>query len=205
MTILSINCHSQRSSVHAKPRVSQAGFSLIEVLVAILLVTVGLLGMAGLSGATFSNNKISQLRLTGISLVNDYTDRARINVYGYDLLKYNVALGDDFSSTEVKVADANLKLDPAVETDATKIANDLAAADVDQFLRSVRARLPQGDAVVISRPTANSRDLDIWLLWKEPQAAAGDTLFSAGKGNCPSNLTTAQQQEYNCMYFKAGL
>jgi type IV pilus assembly protein PilV len=186
---------------------------MIEVLVSILLVSVGLLGIAGLAGATFGYNKVSQLRLTGIALANDLADRARVNVYGYDLGGYSAALDDDFASTPVIVPDSNLALDPRDATSAAAVANALAAADKDQFLRSVRSRLPQGDAVVISRPTATSRDMDVWLLWKESRTAEsaqdvdrGDfDLFNAAKGNCPLNLTTAQAEEYSCMYFKVGL
>ena len=183
----------------------QTGATLIEVLVAILLVSVGLLGIAGLSGATYSYNKAAQVRLTGITLVNDFADRARINVYGYDRGGYAIALGDDFASSPVTVPASNLNLDPSVPGNAITIADGLAAADIDQFLRAVRARLPQGDAVVVSRPGVASRDMDVWLLWQEPQAAAADSLFAAGQGNCPSNLSAANQALYSCMYFKVGL
>lgn len=191
----------------------QTGSSMLEVLVAILLVSVGLLGVAGLSGATFSYNKVSQMRLTGLALVNDYADRARINVYGYDRGNYDIAKADDFASTPVTVSDSNLDLDPAVSANASAIADALAAADIDQFLRSVRNRLPQGDAVVISTPTAAARNLDVWLMWKESQTAAGDaandkgdfSLFNAATQNCPSNLSAADALEYSCMYFKVGL
>ncbi|WP_066261367.1 type IV pilus modification protein PilV [Hydrogenophaga flava] len=191
----------------------QRGASMIEVLVAILLVSVGLLGIAGLSGATFTYNKASQMRLTGMALVNDLADRARVNVYGYDRQGYDIELGDNFESTPVAVGDANLDLDPAVSANADSVADALAAADVDQFLRSVRSRLPQGDAVVTSRPGANARDLDVWLLWKEAATAEGDedddrgdfSIFDASKENCPDSLSTEERAEYSCMYFKVGL
>jgi type IV pilus assembly protein PilV len=191
----------------------QSGSSMIEVLVSVLLVSIGLLGIAGLSGATFGYNKVGQMRLTGIALVNDFTDRARINVYGYDLRNYDIAIGDDFQSTPVTVSDTNLTtLDPSNEAQAQTLANDLAAADVDQFLRAVSSRLPQGDAIVISRPNGTRRDMDVWLLWIEPQtgndvdADRGDlSLFNSAQANCPGSLTTAQRLVYSCMYFKTGL
>lgn len=191
----------------------ETGASMIEVLVAILVVSVGLLGIAGLSGATFSYNKTSQMRLTGIALANDFADRARVNVYGYDLGGYDITLATNFAGTPVEVDDANLDLDPAVLADATTAANALAASDVDQFLRSVRNRLPQGDAVVMARPGATTRDLDVWLLWQDSTTSDADedtdrgnfSLFESAKGNCPDTLTTAQQAVYSCMYFKVGL
>ncbi|MBT9550001.1 MAG: type IV pilus modification protein PilV [Hydrogenophaga sp.] len=205
----------KKSLVRARVKFTnpQSGSSLLEVLVAILLVSVGLLGVAGLSGATFSYNKVSQLRLTGLALVNDYADRARVNVYGYDRGNYDIAKADDFASTAVTVPDSNLDLDPSDSANAATAADALASADIDQFLRSVRNRLPQGDAVVISTPTAAARNLDVWLIWKESQTATADvdddkgdfSLFDASKENCPNNLSTSEKLEYSCMYFKVGL
>lgn len=186
---------------------------MIEVLVSILLISIGLLGIAGLSGATFSYNKASQIRLTGLALVNDYADRARVNVYGFDSGAYDISLSDDFQSTPATVPDANLDRDPSNEVEALAVASALAAVDIDQFLRTVRNRLPQGDAVVIGRPTATTRDLDVWLLWKEAKTDSGSAdddrgdfgLFDTAKQNCPGNLSAAEQEEYSCMYFKVGL
>lgn len=192
----------------------QTGASLIEVLVAILLVSIGLLGIAGLSGATLSYNKASQIRLTGLALVNDYADRARINVYGFDNSGYNVALSDAPADTAVEVTDLTvLDTDPSDPDLALTAATALAAADKDQFLLSVSQRLPQGKAVVVGRPTATARDMDVWLLWKEPQTdednedddAGTYSLFSAGQGNCPNDLGEDDKAAYSCMYFKVGL
>lgn len=198
---------------HSSSRRAATGASMIEVLVAILLVSVGLLGIAGLSGATFSYNKVSQMRLTGIALANDLADRARVNVYGYDLGNYDIALADDFATDPVTVPDANLNLDPSVSANATILATNLADADVDQFLRNVRERLPQGDAVVISRQAATTRDLDVWLLWQEPATSDTDedsdrgdfSLFGSTQDNCPDSLTAEEAAVYSCMYFKVGL
>lgn len=207
--------HPTKPAAMRRTYLTETGASMIEVLVAVMLVSIGLLGIAGLSGATFNYNKVSQMRLTGMALVNDYADRARVNVYGFDLEQYSIALTTNFAGTAVTVPAGNVDLDPSISANATLIANQLAAADVDQFLRNVRNRLPQGDAVVVSRPTAASRDMDVWLLWKEPKTDTGNAvedaktaefqLFNSAKGNCPNNLTSAEKLEYSCMYFKVGL
>lgn len=176
----------------------QSGASLIEVLVAILLVSVGLLGVAGLSGATFAYNKNAQIRLVGMGLVNDYADRARVNVYGFDRNKYSIVLGTTASDTEVTF-DTN----DANQTVAETAADKVALYDQRDFLLAIANWLPQGTAVVESNPTGTSRSMDIWLLWKEPQDE-DDDLFKAGQENCPA-LDDANKAVYSCMYFKVGL
>jgi len=185
----------------------EKGSSLLEVMVAILLVSVGLLGIAGLSSATFSYNKAAQLRLTGLALVNDYADRARVNVYGYDLGGYDLTLS---STATAPTQNADEK------SDSKAAANAVALADRAHLLTEVAARLPQGKAVVASTPSAGARDLDIWLLWKEPQLEEVDedddpagyaafSLFKQGQDNCPSDLSEDDLAVYSCMYFKVGL
>lgn len=182
---------------------SQKGASMVEVLVALLIVSLGLLGIGGISAATFGYNKAAQLRLTGLSLVNDYADRARLNVYGYDLGNYAIALDDEVPSTEdVEAAEAAMVVDEAAA--ATAAAN-VAQFDRELFQRTVADRLPQGRAIVVTNPTVNARNFDVWLLWQEPQADLGDSLFVAGQFNCPDDLSADDQAIYSCMYFKVGL
>jgi len=60
------------------------GFTLIEVLVAIVILTVGLLGMASLTGAIIRGNKLSNDLATATTLAQDkMEDIRRIKVTGY--------------------------------------------------------------------------------------------------------------------------
>ena len=185
----------------------QAGSSLLEVLVAILLVSVVLLGIAGLTSATFSYNKAAQLRLTGLALANDYADRARVNVYGFDSLGYTIKLDDSIPAAGTLAGE---------ESNALTAATAMAKSDRNYFMTEVAARLPQGKAVVASSPSATARTLDVWLLWKEPQVAdvketddakgyAAFSLFKQGQDNCPKDLSDDDKALYSCMYFKVGL
>lgn len=176
----------------------QSGASLIEVLVAVLLVSVGLLGIAGLSGSTYAYNKNAQIRLVGMGLVNDYADRARVNVYGFDLGNYTIAK-DSTSPTAVTFDTA-----AANATDAATAAGNVANYDKRDFLEAIKARLPGGTAVVNSQLSATRRGMDVWLLWKEPQNE-GDSLFTTAQENCPTSLTADDKKIYSCMYFKVGL
>lgn len=58
----------------------ESGFTLLEVLVAIVVLTFGLLGIAGLLLATVQNNTIAAQRTTAVFLAQDMVDRIRLNI-----------------------------------------------------------------------------------------------------------------------------
>ncbi|MCB1644146.1 MAG: type IV pilus modification protein PilV [Pseudomonadales bacterium] len=57
----------------------QQGVSLIEVLVAVLIVAVGILGVAGLQVVSLQQNRSALLRAEALQLGNDILDRMRAN------------------------------------------------------------------------------------------------------------------------------
>jgi type IV pilus assembly protein PilV len=78
-----------RSDIHgvgngraSKLRASETGFSLIEVLVAILIVSFGILGLAGLLFAAMNAGQVSMNRSTAVTLANEMADRIRANWRG---------------------------------------------------------------------------------------------------------------------------
>ncbi len=62
-----------------RPNKRQGGFSLIEVLVAVLIVSVGVLGVAGLQLLSLQNNTSAMYRTQAIQSAYDIMDRARAN------------------------------------------------------------------------------------------------------------------------------
>ena len=61
------------------------GFSLVEVLVAMFVVAMGILALAGLLQASTRYSKMSELRSTATLLANDIADRIRANPIGAEL------------------------------------------------------------------------------------------------------------------------
>jgi len=59
-----------------------SGFTLIEVLVAMLLLTMGLLGLAALQVSSLNFNQSAYNRSVATELANDLADRMRANVSG---------------------------------------------------------------------------------------------------------------------------
>ena len=58
------------------------GFTLLENLVALLILSIGLLGIAGLQAFTLKSGTSSAMRLTAIQQANEMADRIRANVGG---------------------------------------------------------------------------------------------------------------------------
>jgi len=64
----------------ANPKLSrQHGFSLVEVLVAVLIAGVGILGVAGLQVVSLQQNRSALLRAEALQISNDMLDRMRAN------------------------------------------------------------------------------------------------------------------------------
>jgi type IV pilus assembly protein PilV len=71
MTHYSLIRRTQRSRV--------TGFTLLEVLVAVLILSIGLLGLAGLQTHSLRNNQASLQRSQAVTLAYDALDRMRSN------------------------------------------------------------------------------------------------------------------------------
>lgn len=77
------------------PNKKQRGFTLIEILVSLVVLAIGLLGLAGLQAAGLRNNNSAYHRSQATLLANDIIDKMRVN--GGEALaparNYNIALG----------------------------------------------------------------------------------------------------------------
>ncbi len=58
---------------------TNTGFTLIEVLIAMLVLAVGLLGLAGLQATSLRNNQSAYNRSQATQLAYDLADRMRAN------------------------------------------------------------------------------------------------------------------------------
>lgn len=90
-------------------RHSQRGVTLLEVLISILVLSVGLLGYAGLQTVSMKNNTSAFQRSQATMLTYDIVDRMRANKP--NLASYSIAMGtvggfQDVVSWKNEVADA---------------------------------------------------------------------------------------------------
>lgn len=81
----------------------QAGFTLIEVLVSTLVLTVGLLGIAAMQMVSFQTNQSAYMRSQATFLAQDILDRIRANRDGYR----NTTAYDLIDTTNTAAIDAS--------------------------------------------------------------------------------------------------
>ncbi len=179
---------------------SQTGASLIEVLVSIVIASVGLLGLAGMNAASMRYTKMSQYRATATQLVSDVAERMRANNTNAAALAGYV-LGADFASQSTV---------PTVPSPSCRLASDtctaaqMAAADMQQWRSTVRSRLPEG-SVSIRADAATVGAYDIWIAWRDPGLAASDESGTAGAAECSADLDVSADDSVRCLYFRVQL
>lgn len=176
-------------------RTRQAGASLLEVLVAVLIMSFGLLSLAGLAAAAQQYAKMAQFQTVGGQLASDYAERMRANATGFALDLY-----DKVGPYSTAMATAVACADPGKCTSA-----ELAAQDKASWTNELRRRLPGGDAFV-RRDAVNALAVDLWILWVDPDLAVGTS--TAGTADCPTDAVSAMPSGAalpRCMYFRVSI
>ena len=87
----------------------QHGFTLLEVLIALLVLSIGLLGLAALQTTGLRSNQMASMRTLATQAGYDITDRMRANPAGVTAGDYVISLADttDPSATETAPSDLN--------------------------------------------------------------------------------------------------
>ncbi|WP_395502577.1 type IV pilus modification protein PilV [Ectopseudomonas mendocina] len=125
------------------------GFSLIEVLVALLLTTIGVLGMVALQGRSIQYTQDSVQRNTAVSLANELIEIARANpqeLYNSPVPKFPVNSGMKDNSLFYKEKGDDFADRDACVTTTTRLA-ETAKEQRDCWADKVEALLPGGAAL----------------------------------------------------------
>lgn len=148
------------------------GFSLVEVLVALVVMSVGMLGVAVLFVQSIRTNRSAVLRTQAVNLVSDMADRIRANA----------SARRAYDSGEYGGAPAFRYCAPAVETGTGRNCDsaELAEDDLALWLQAVRNTLPltQDDspmAAVQYFPPPGAGEPEryrIRVAWQEPSNSA---------------------------------
>ncbi|MEO5689676.1 MAG: type IV pilus modification protein PilV [Burkholderiaceae bacterium] len=190
---------------HAFPQarlrsVVQLGFSLVEVLVAMFVVAMGILALAGLLQAATRYSKMSELRSTATLLANDIADRIRANPVGGKL----AAAGYDI--TEKSIPTSLSPAHAACTSEAPCGPSDLAKADLADWTARVRTTLPKGSAwIQFHVGNAPAPDyLDVWVGWADPLTLAPGISTDRSGTECPASWKTVEAS-VRCVYLQVAL
>lgn len=161
------------------------GASLLEVLVAILILSFGMLAMAGLHSVAFKYGKMSQFRGVATQLAADLADRMRANPEGAVNGGYVFMDVYDDSPDEVDL--------PAC---GEEVACADAAAMAERDLAEVR-RVIQPPGTMYT----------VWILWQDPDALGGaaDGGTASLAGQCPAAAVAGANPVPQCMPVRVAL
>lgn len=134
----------------------QRGTTLIEVLVAILVTAIGVMGAAAVQLNAVKFNQTAKFRSTAVFLANDIADRLRANRTAALNGDYDIAMDDDAPS-----------------------GTSIDVVDLSEWLGELALRMPSGDGEV----ARDDRRFTITIQWDESRLS--DTR-EAGSGNVQS-------------------
>lgn len=145
----------------------QGGFSMIEVLVTLLIISLALLGTAGLQAYSMRLNQGSQFRTQAVFLVADLAERMEANRLA--------AIAGTYVTPTSNV--------PAAENDTCAVgvctADQLAAYDLAQWQNAIANTLPQSEWTVQQTTAGNPSTYTIRISWVDRIVDTSQT-FDAG-------------------------
>jgi type IV pilus assembly protein PilV len=152
---------------------TQRGFTLLEVLIALLVLSIGLLGLAALQTIGLRSNQMASMRTLATQMSYDVTDRMRANPDG-------LTTGNQFYV--IGTADPA----PAIATDCDAAActtQELADWDLNKWRENV-VSLPGGLSQITQTTTGVVTTHTITVHWNESRDPAVIGL------NCPPVSST---------------
>lgn len=173
-------------------RAKQGGATLIEIMVSIVVMSIGLLGLASLQMNALKYQKTASQRSEAVQAAYDLGERMRANWvfttqdkytterstneanYTYTTA-YNTTIGTSHTSLP-----NNCAISMATATGCT--AAQIAQNDITQWLRSVEVRLVGGAGIIKPVAGASNSTFDVTVMWKEQGLTTTDS-------TCPSEAS----------------
>jgi type IV pilus assembly protein PilV len=142
-------------------RCSARGFSLVEVLVALVILSVGMLGIAALYVESLRSGRTALFRTQAVTLASDIADRIRANPSA------KAAYAGTITSSDTVAACA--------PGGAGCTAEELAKHDTATWLKSLESTLPGGSGTIQFDNTTVPATYTITITWTEPGQAEAST------------------------------
>jgi len=136
------------------------GFTLIEVLVTLVVLAIGLLGLAGLQASSLKHNNNAYQRTQATLLAYDILDRMRANPMGIEARSY------DSVDTGISLTDPG-----CINTSCTPA--QLATSDAFEWAARLTAALPSGRGIITG--TADNAPFTVTVMWDDMRTGATGT------------------------------
>lgn len=191
----------------------QRGITLLESLIALIVVALGILGIIGVQMRTLSDTQTTVRRAQAIGLIDDLGERMKVNPNAMGNMSSYVS---NWSTTLPT---------PAASPNCAAVAcvsDDLAAYDLAEWKRLVQRTLPLGDANVFrakgegtdASADAHRRQWGVMIRWRENEKSQDsdyvDSINAAADGgdvSCGTGYTCHLQYisiGARCAPFKGG-
>ncbi|AKJ28135.1 type IV pilus modification protein PilV [Caldimonas brevitalea] len=184
---------------HARALAFQRGLSMIEILVSVVIMSLGILSLAALLTNATRYNKTTEYRSVATLLANDMADRMRAN---------RDAVVDGSYTTALPTYNVNATEPPkGTGCEATECTPaQMATRDLADWKHALFNALPQGDGYLLLDAEDNA--VDVWVAWLDPAANSDETTVGDGATvkECPTAFVASGADPMpRCAYFRISL
>lgn len=139
---------------------TQQGFTLLEVLIAVLVLAFGLMGLAGIQATGIKNNNSAYYRSVAAQYAAEMADRMRANA----TIDY---------STKSAAPHA------ACKTTTGCTPSEMAEHDFNEWINALQSALPSGTGTVTAKVGAGSDPVFVVTVsWDDTRSGAANTSFA---------------------------
>lgn len=146
------------------------GFTLLEILIAVVVLSIGLLGIASLQAFGQRSNHSAYLRSQATALAYDMIDRMRANVTG--------VLNGDYDSIDTT---ANSYSNPGCDT-STCSSSQMAQYDMYDWQQELASQLPTGNGKVTG--SGHGSVFTVTIMWDDERNAPSSLVCGSGALTC---------------------
>ncbi|RRS02299.1 type IV pilus modification protein PilV [Aquabacterium soli] len=193
----------RRSHSMKSVKSAQAGSTLIEVLVAALILSIGIMALVGVQGTSSQMAKMAQQRGDASRLAQDYADRVRANIDPNNRQQFIQQVLPIYATPVAYNGNVAAQNIPQGCIGTTTCApQDVARLDLAEMREQARLLLPNG-AFYVTQAAAGAGAtapivLDVWIIWQTASTKSDDNGTLTGLA-CPAGAVSANTKNAQCL------